>query len=167
MNTNAKMFSECRRDLESKKKQLLWATLVMGAIPLLVAGGNAIISGMGGLSYYISHMMYICGIWFLFVPVPMRGLNMEKREKRLKKEIEKEEREIEEMKKAQANKTSVVPAINKKTASNYIFGRKKKPLWQAEKELEVSKVNLDVYIASIERTFWQYFKSLKWLKKVK
>ncbi|MCX6825032.1 MAG: hypothetical protein NTY80_02295 [candidate division SR1 bacterium] len=151
-----------------KEKQQATRKIVSWSIVLIVVMALSVYEQMFlallfGFIFLIGVLIYLPGILLM---------NMQRAISKLLKKEKKEEQDLAKIKKEyEAISVLTFEHIPKELVPTawYLLSEKGTPaetLAAREKKFEEMNIQLQVYISSNERNFWEYFKSWKWLKKL-
>jgi len=170
--TQEQKISGFQRGLEKTKRKEVWMTILTSILLVLI-----IVVAF----HYTRLVLPVCLVSIISITsilLRMRDIRMVNMENELGKKIEKETKYIKKFKEEydilSSYKFNEIPISLRKIARTFrnrpLIAYPKEDIYEViqEKndEIENMKIELQVYQASPERTFWQYIKSLKWLKRL-
>jgi len=161
---------EYRYHLNVFKKYVTWLVISLIIIPIVCIIAMYIHMDFIGATICTVIIAYL---GYALIKYFVKSMDMHESVSKLSKEIKKEWKYVEGIKKEYALISTVklddLSIDLKKTAQYLLSNPEKKPyevIAAREEEIEDMETQYRVYLGSPEKTFWQYFISWKWLKKI-
>ncbi|MEI6774377.1 MAG: hypothetical protein WCL18_06420 [bacterium] len=176
METREIKLARLQRELEKEKRSKIWGVLIMSLLVIVVMMCLYHYSSrektvFGGILY----VGMICVIVYYIFHHAIKELNMERCLKDIQYKIQTEGKFVGKIKEeynhlvVTETKLNEIPPKLRKTVIYLLSNPDKTPeeiIQTREEEIENMKDKRTVYFYSLEETFWQYFISWEWLKKI-